>query len=96
LVACCEEKVSEEKVSGTFSPEGKDVRDAFVMEEERMSETLFVMRLDALVEAAAHGRPEELLQHSALEAFDEAVGARRVRLLGAVRRARRPLAAERA
>ena len=33
--------------------------------------------LDALVQLAAHGRPEELLQHRAVEALDEAVGARR-------------------
>jgi hypothetical protein len=31
-------------------------------------------RLDALVEPAAHGRPEEFLQHRAVEALDEAVG----------------------
>jgi hypothetical protein len=54
------------------------------------------MCLHALVEAAAPGRPEVLLPHSAIEAFDEAVSARRGRLLGAVRRARRPLAAARA
>jgi hypothetical protein len=34
-------------------------------------------RRDALVEPAAHRRPEELLQHRAVEALDEAVGAGR-------------------
>ena len=34
-------------------------------------------RLDALIEPATHGGPEELLQYRAVEALDKAVGARR-------------------
>ena len=33
-----------------------------------------LQRLDAFVELAVHGGPEELLQHGAVEALDEAVG----------------------
>ena len=35
-----------------------------------------LQRLDTLVEAAAHLRLEELLEHGAMEALDEAVRAR--------------------
>ena len=41
-------------------------------------------RLDALVELAAHGGAEELLEHGAVEALDEAVGPGRADLRGAV------------